>query len=697
MPLDPINVWGAILVAIALDLGLMLWAWGQRQVPRAVDGSSDASPAHVGAAQSDTDSRGSWIGPALVLISVACALRGQWLLTHADVAGSLLWFLAAGAGFVIPFSKGQLNDGLDVPLLMAVHRIPRFLIVSGLLSLVALSIIIFREQAGAHFYWDAVILWVGSCIAYLLAFRWPGWAWLRGRVYAHRWEILLVAGITVLAALLRFLWLDRIPDVMNGDEGLHGLFARGVLEGANRHPFSTFYGAGSLHLFVVAMVEKFLGYTSLATRVIPAIGGVLGVPATFLLARRLFGPRVAFVAAGLVAALHSHIQFSRVLGVGYIYATLFASLGVYLLYGALETGSRSRAALGGVTLGLWLYVYVDSRFVPAVLLAWFLILIVLPGQRAFILSNLKPVAAFGGGYLIAAAPMGLWALRHWDDFGARFASDGTLWNGYYASVLAQNPKLNLFQFLLDQLAHAFFSITRYPVWDFYQSPAPLLDLLTAALFWLALIYSAFHLLDRRHLLLNIWLWSGVAAVGLLTVPRSSDGYRLLTVFIPIVILVAVVAEQLAQRLSDALGGQAWASWSLLVVLLVAVLVINVNVYFRQFASSCRYGGDRATRTAYFMGTVLAKMRPGEHAIVLGNEYLHYGTHASAQYLNPGVDVQNVIEPLKPDFKFGPPPQAFIVIPERGNDLGALQSVYPGGRVTEVKDCGTLSLYVYAFR
>jgi len=339
---------------------------------------------------------------------------------------------------------------------------------------------------------------------------------------------------------------------------------------------------------------------------------------------------------------------------------------------------------------------VDSRFVPAVLLAWALVLIVLPGQRVFILGNLKPIAAFGGGYLVAAAPMGLWAWRHWDDFGARFASDGTLWNGYYARVLAQNPKLNLFQLLLDQLGHAFFSITRYPVWDFYHSPAPLLDLLTAALFWLALIYSALHLSDRRHLLLNIWLWSGVAAVGLLTVPRSSDGYRLLTVFIPIVILVAVVAEQLALRLSDALGGRTWVIWSILAALLVAVLAINVNIYFRQFATSCRYGGDRATRTAYFLGTVLAKMRPGERAIVLGNEYLHYGTHASAQYLNPGVVVQNVTEPLKPDFGVGPTPQAFILIPERGNDLGALQSAYPGGQVTPVEDCGALTLYVYAF-
>jgi len=691
MSLDPINVWGAILIAIALDLGLMLWARGQQQVPITMDGPGDATPSSNAL---PTHSRGSWLGAALVPISVACALRGQWLLTHADVAGSLLWFLAAGVSFAIPsLSKGQLDDGLT-PLPATVRRVPRFLIVSGLLSLVAVGIIIFREQAGARFFWDAVTLWVGSCIAYLSAFRWPGWAWLRERVYAHRWEILLVSGLTLLAAVLRFVWLDRIPDVMNGDEGLHGLFARRVLEGANTHPFSTFYGAGSLHLFVVAIGERLLGYTNLATRAIPAIGGVLGVPATFLLARRLNGPRVAFVAAGLVTVLHSHIQFSRVLGVGYIYATLFASLGVYLLYGALETGSRLRAALGGVVLGLWLYVYVDSRFVPAVLLVWALVLVIVPGQRAFILSNVKPIVAFGGGYLVAAAPMGLWALRHWEDFGARFASDGTLWNGYYARILAQNPQLNLPLTLLDQVAHTFFSITRYPVWDFYHAPAPLLDLLTAALFWLALVYSALHLSDRRHLLLNIWLWSGVIAVGLLTVPRSSDGYRLLTVFIPIVVLVAVVAEQLALRLSEGIG-QTWATWILLAALLVAVLAINVNIYFRQFATSCRYGGDRATRTAYFLGTVLAKMRPGERAVVLGNEYLHYGTHASAQYLNPGVDVLNVTEPLKPDFRIAPPPQAFIVIPERGDDVGALQSAYPDGQVTEVKDCGALTLYVYA--
>ena len=37
---------------------------------------------------------------------------------------------------------------------------------------------------------------------------------------------------------------------------------------------------------------------------------------------------------------------------------------------------RRLEALGGLVMGLWLFVYVDSRFVPVVLLAWLALLLV---------------------------------------------------------------------------------------------------------------------------------------------------------------------------------------------------------------------------------------------------------------------------------------------------------------------------------
>ena len=636
--------------------------------------------------------------PALAVFSLAGAARGQYVLLRpgATLKDSLFWFLFAGVGLAaLLFWKPPEKLEAILPMPVLVGHSPYALVMSILLAFITLNIIVEHERSPALFYWDAVVFWIASCVAYLGVFHWPGRSWWLERVRTHRAEILLVMGLTVLAALLRFLWLDRLPDVMNGDEGIHGLYARQILEGLFVHPFATFYGAGTLHLSIVALGIKLLGPTVMATRLTPALGGVLGVPATYLLTRRLFGSRAAFVSAGLVAVLHSHIQFSRVLGVGYVHATLFASLGIYLLYSALETHSQLRAALGGVVMGVWLYVYIDSRFVLAVLAVWLVVLMILPRHRAFVMSQPGRLAAFAGGYVVAAAPMGLWAARHWDDFQSRFNSDGTLWTGYYAKVMAQNPRLDLKQFLLEQVSHVFFTITRYPVYDFYQSPAPLLDAITASLFWLAIIYSALHALDRRHVLLNIWLWSGVVAIGVLTVPRSSDGYRLLIVLIPIVILVGLVAEQLAQRLAAVFSRPSWAVWGMLSVLLVAVLAINVDIYFNRYRTSCRYGGDRVTRLAYSLGETLAQMRFGDHATFIGNEYFSYGTHASAVYLNPGIEVRNIQGPLTSPQLGWPLPQTFILIPERLADLDLLRIDYPGGQERQVRDCNKVALYVYS--
>ncbi len=690
---------GALVAALVLGWPLVRWL-RRRPQPRRLNDGKALSLTGIKAWLSDQPAKKAAVEMALILVSVVCVVRGQWLFS--DPASSFAqffpWWLAGGLCFIalllwadglarliyIPRPAGGYRPGRAEALLLTCL---------GLMVL-TLNTILLHWRFGWSRYWDALILWVASWVAYLLAFAWPSRQWWRERIMAHRFEIALVVGMMVVAAGLRFVWLGRIPDIMNGDEGLHGLFARGVVEGRNNNPFSTFYGAGSLHLFVVAIGIKLLGFTPLATRLTPVIGGLLGVPATYLLARRLFSPTVAFVAAGLVAVLHSHIHFSRVLGVGYIHATLFASLGIYLLYSALLTHSRLRAALGGVVLGLWLYVYIDSRFVLAVLAAWFTTMLALPRHRAFVMGNLKQLAVFAGGYLATAAPMMLWAVYRTNDFNARFSSDGTLWNGYYNRAMARDPNINIPRLLVDQVAHVFQSITHYPIWDFYQSPAPLLDTLSAALFWLALIYALLWLLDRRYLLLNIWLWSGVLAIGLLTVPRTSDGYRLLIVFLPIVILLGVVADMLARRLCSALGLPGKAVWGVLALLLTVILAINANIYFVRFAQSCKYGGDRQTRTSYFLGATLATMSAGERVVYVGNENLAYGTHASAQYLNPGVLVQNVPGPLPFEFLGQVTPHAFIVIPERQADLALLQAAFPGGQLKEVRDCQAVVFYVY---
>src|SRR5689334_14099989 len=90
--------------------------------------------------------------------------------------------------------------------------------------------------------WPALIAWAAA-IGLLLAGAWllgpqrPAFALARLR--GARWELSAVAGITLLALLLRTAALDSIPYNFGGDEGEMGSMARMVLSGELRDPFAT--------------------------------------------------------------------------------------------------------------------------------------------------------------------------------------------------------------------------------------------------------------------------------------------------------------------------------------------------------------------------------------------------------------------------------------------------------------------------
>jgi hypothetical protein len=102
----------------------------------------------------------------------------------------------------------------------------------------------------------------------------------------------------------------------------------------------------------------------------------------------------------------------------------------------------------------------------------------------------------------------------------------------------------------------------------------------------------------------------------------------------------------------------------------AILAVNLGLYFGDYARGCFYGGDRETRTAYYVGKALAGLNAGERAVVVGNARFRYGTHATAQYLNPSVEVENWLAPLPGGALRFPPPRLFLLIPERQGELAA---------------------------
>src|SRR5581483_529803 len=161
---------------------------------------------------------------------------------------------------------------------------------------------------------------------------------------------------------------------------------------------------------------KLLGWTPFALRLPSAVVSTLALPATFALGRRLFGGRVALLAAFLMAISLWQVALGR-LGETFSALPFFAALSGYWLVRWLQ-GRRWRAAvLCGLSCGLTLYAYTPGRFVPVlVALAWAGAMLSWPKLRP---TLLRQGTALAGVAAAAFLPLGVYFLTNPGTFNAR--------------------------------------------------------------------------------------------------------------------------------------------------------------------------------------------------------------------------------------------------------------------------------------
>jgi 4-amino-4-deoxy-L-arabinose transferase-like glycosyltransferase len=188
----------------------------------------------------------------------------------------------------------------------------------------------------------------------------------------------VMAGVTLLAATLRFPLLGRLPPGLYHDEAINGLDALRVLDGVTPVFFTANNGREPLFIYLIAGSIALLGRTALAIRVVSAILGTLTVPAAYLLGRRLFDRRVGLLTAVITAITVWPLNLSRV-GFRAVAMPLFVALVVWAFWRGYERNStpttRDRSSwawfsLAGVFAGLMLYTYLAARFVPLVFLVF---------------------------------------------------------------------------------------------------------------------------------------------------------------------------------------------------------------------------------------------------------------------------------------------------------------------------------------
>jgi hypothetical protein len=266
-------------------------------------------------------------------------------------------------------------------------------------ALLAVSVGITLWPRSNQGYGVAFWLWACGVVTYALSFQ-P----VRSTVPPPRAIVQVgLFGVLTLAAALRLVAITDIPALIHIDEILPGIEALHIVQGKAPNVFSSvgWFTTPNLAFTFPALVMQVTRHDLLyAARLTSAIMGTAGILCVFLLARRLFGDRVALSASFLMAVSFWHLHDSRT-AFSYVQSSFCTALVVYLLVRARQDRSRAAFAIAGVSLGLALECYFPVRILLLVCP-----LFLLHGvSRDSMRTTAADVAAFGVGALLVFAPL----------------------------------------------------------------------------------------------------------------------------------------------------------------------------------------------------------------------------------------------------------------------------------------------------
>ena len=477
---------------------------------------------------------------------------------------------------------------------------PVFWIVTAVIFSVlsACSMLLFMKFDQTVFI-PVLILWfaAGACYLYAFAGQFPSFKQIRTWFGEHRTELLILAGITLLAAFLRLYQLGIYPRILDGDEGILGDFAKSTPAGKYANPFSLMENFGGLYLQAVYIAIRIFGSTPLAIRILPAISGILAIPALYLFARLIAGKRVALISSFLLATSHAHINFSRIGAVGYIHGTWLVPLELYLLLAGLEKRKSWMAAAGGAILAIHFSIYLTSQLIAGVILIFMLLALVF--MRNWFLPKIRQAAAFWGGFSIMILPELVYGIQNPNEFFNRLNQNGTFQTGWLAETVARTGQ-SYVQVLAGRVMHAFLSLIYYPAKDYYGASAPLLTFFVAVFFLGGLGIALLRLRKPGMLLLNGYFWAAPIAIGIFSIPVSADSYRMLIALPAAFLLASIALDEFLEAV-----GAGWNSLRRAYVLvsaglLTCITIFSLWVYFGDFVGQCRYA-DATSRFASYLG------------------------------------------------------------------------------------------------
>lgn len=501
------------------------------------------------------------------------------------------------------------------------------------------------------------------------------------RLYRHRLELAGLAVLLLVALLVRVVDIENIPVNLGGDEASWGLEALAMLDGGLENPFATrWFGLPSLPFLFLRLAMKIFGTTVAGLRMLSVLTGTAAVLTTFLLARELWGKRVAFFAAALLAFGHYHLHFSR-LAFNCVTDSLFATLTLFLVVRGTRSRRAIHFALAGAVMGLGVYEYYGARLVSVIAIAylvwqgmmdrdlrstyWRMLLVslgvVLAVAAPILLYYLERPALFGEGWNRVSI-----LSRDWFANERAYSGLGTtalLWRQFSKSVSA-------FHYTLDPTFH-------------YRSSIPLLDFVSGVLFFLGFVRTAVRWRRQGSSLVLVWFWAAVIMGWVLT-ENPPSSHRMLVVAPALAILVGLGLNWLVELGQRLIGQPRFLGWDeIAIVILVLIAILNLHYYFIVYTPTGIYGNPTA-EIATRLGRYLQEQGDAGDVVYFYGAPAMYAGIPNLRYLARDFELVDVLEGEDPAMSISASNGVrFVFLPHRLGGLDTVREKFPDGKEKQV--------------
>ena len=515
-----------------------------------------------------------------------------------------------------------------------------------------------------------------------------GWRRLESWFIRHRWELLLVAFCTGIAAFLRIYRIADLPPGLHGDEAWTGLDALRINDEGWIGPYvGSALGQPSGPLYFTAFIFK-LSHASIFTlRLSMAILGVATVPLAYLLFRPGFGRWVAIFATVALTFSYWHIHFSRV-------AFMIISMPMIISLAALATLWAIRSArkwpwfLAGLALGAGVYSYGGYLLFPAavaILLAVHLAL-----HRRQWREHLLRYLLMGAGFVLIALPMIQLVVRSPDFYFSHTRQVSLLRDPEFANAEDAVGKAQYVARRAWRYTGQFF---RHPAVDFTDALGGrgVLDPVLAVLAYLGFVIALIRWRSPPYLLAALAMMAGLVAT--VTTVENWGGMRRSLIVVPFVYGLAGVAAReivLVGRRSLGSLGHTVALFGVAAGL-IAVMAWNTWYYFGDFTHNQDVRWVFADDLVDSFEVAHGFNKPGTIYFYSDRWSYNYETRLFLYPDSLGVDRSRKFG-LFSLAKLDPGPVTYVLLPPYDQELDGLRETYPDGEAVRDHDEGGATRY-----